>query len=262
MIKDVVAAAQSAGRIIQEVGDSEFDVDSKGNAGPVTRADRMADELLKTHLLDLAPIGWLSEETADDRKRLDERRLWIVDPLDGTREFVKRLPEYCVAIALVEGGEPVLGVVHNPTSGDTFWAVRGGGSFRNGSPVRVAEGRRLLASRSELNRGEFEPFEDEWDVVPTGSIQYKLALVGAGEAAATLSRGPKHEWDVCAGALIVSEAGGLVTELAGGKLTFNRPFPKVRGILAGAPDAYARAGEQLNAIGPSDRMSELEGKTE
>jgi myo-inositol-1(or 4)-monophosphatase len=258
MIDAVVAAAEAAGKVIQEIQNSDFDVESKGDAGPVTLADREADSLLKSRLLELAPVGWLSEETADNSDRLGESNLWIVDPLDGTKEFVKGLPEYCVAIALVDAGGPVLGVVHNPATGDTFWAERGCGAFLNGNGVSVREGRELLASRSELKRGEFEPFESDWEVAAMGSIQYKLALIGAGRAAVTFSRGPKHEWDVCAGALIVAEAGGLATDLFGGRLAYNQPFPKVKGIMAGAPEAYARALTQIEATGASDRMSEFD----
>ena len=258
MIDAVVAAAEAAGRVIQEIRASDFEVESKGDAGPVTLADREADALLKSRLLELARVGWLSEETADDSKRLQQQRLWIVDPLDGTKEFVRGLPEYCVAIALVDDGQPVLGVVHNPATGDTFWAERGRGAFRNGEPASVIEGRVLLASRSELKRGEFDPFQADWEVTATGSIQYKLALIGAGEAAVTFSRGPKHEWDVCAGALIVQEAGGVATHVLGGRLAYNQPFPKVKGILAGAPGAYARALAQIEATGVSDRMAEMD----
>jgi myo-inositol-1(or 4)-monophosphatase len=257
MIDDVVAAAQAAGTIIQEVSTSDYKVESKGAAGPVTRADREADAVLHQRLLNIADAGWLSEETADHPQRLAESRLWIVDPLDGTREFVGGLPEYSIAIALVDSGMPVLGVVHNPATGDTFWAQRGNGAYRNGARLTVREGRRLLASRSELRRGEFEPFASEWEIEPVGSIQYKLALVAAGEAAVTFSRGPKHEWDVCAGALIVAEAGGRVSDLFGNPLAYNQPFPKVKGILAGAPEAYERARKQITTTGASDRMSEF-----
>lgn len=250
-------AAVSAGYLIEQVRAEGFDTSAKADRSPVTRADREADALLKKELLELLPVAWLSEETADNPDRLSETRLWVVDPLDGTKEFVKGLPEYSVAIALVGNGEPLLGVVHNPATGDTFSAARGMGAFHNGQRIRAKEGNDLLASRSEIARGEFEPFEAEWNVRAVGSIEYKLALIAAGQAAATFSRGPKHEWDVCAGALIVSEAGGLATDVFGGPLRYNQPFPKVKGILAGAPGAFARASEQIAAIGASDRMDEL-----
>jgi myo-inositol-1(or 4)-monophosphatase len=257
MIEAVVAAAEAAGRVIQEVAARGFTVEQKGGEGPVTEADRKADHLLRHSLLELESCGWLSEETADDRSRLGARRVWVVDPLDGTKEFVKRIPEYSVAVALVEDGRPVLGAVHNPSTGGTYWAVRGEGAFRNGEPLRVEEGNRVLASRSEIKRGEFAPFMTDWDVVHVGSIEYKLALVAAGQGGVTLSRGPKWEWDVCAGALIVEEAGGLATDVFGCPLAYNQPFPKVRGILAGAPQAYARALAQIETLGASDRMNEF-----
>jgi myo-inositol-1(or 4)-monophosphatase len=257
LLETTCRLAAEAGALIQNIRAEGFETSSKGHEGPVTRADREADSLLKQELTRLEPVGWLSEETADDRDRLARDRVWVVDPLDGTKEFIKGLPEYSVAVALVEHGEPVLGVVHNPATGDTFAAARGLGARRNGKPIRVREGNRLLASRSETAGGEFEPFEGTWEVEPLGSIQFKLARVAAGDAAVTLSRGPKHEWDVCAGALIVEEAGGIATDVFGERLRFNQPFPKVRGIVAAAPGAYIRAREQVAAIGASDRMSEL-----
>ncbi len=253
-VRDV---AVEAGLLIERIRQEGFEAMSKDDKSPVTRADHEADAVLKRELLALEPVGWLSEETADSRDRLRAGRLWVVDPLDGTKEFMKGLPEYTVAIALVEEGEPVLGVVHNPATRETFSAARGAGAFRDGEPIQVREGDLLLASRTETARGEFEPFEDTWQVRPIGSIEYKLALIAAGEAAVTFSRGPKHEWDVCAGAIIVREAGGLASELFGEPLRFNQPFPKVRGILAGAPRAYATARTQIASIGASDRMDEL-----
>lgn len=258
LLAQVCDIVRDAGSLIEAVRASgSVDETRKVDDSPVTRADREADRLLRSRLSDLVPAAWLSEETADDPSRLAEEKLWVVDPLDGTKEFIKGLAEFTVAVALVERGAPLLAVVHNPASGDMFWAARGQGAFRNGRPISVVEGTTLLASRSELDRGEFEPFAQAWSVTAVGSIEFKLALVAAGDGAATLSRGPKHEWDVCAGALIVEEAGGIATDVFGGKLAFNQSFPKVKGIVAGAPEAYARALAQVSAIGASDRMNEL-----
>jgi myo-inositol-1(or 4)-monophosphatase len=257
LLPHVSDIAVEAGLLIERIRQEGFEAMSKDDKSPVTRADHEADAVLKRKLLGLEPVAWLSEETADNPDRLRADRLWVVDPLDGTKEFMKGLPEYSVAIALVEAGEPVLGVVHNPATGDTFSAARNLGAFRNGKPIRVREGKRLLASRSETKHGEFEPFDEDWQVETVGSIEYKLALVAAGEAALTFSRGPKHEWDVCAGAIIVTEAGGLASDLFGEPLRFNQPFPKVKGILAGAPQAYEAARTQVALVGASDRMDEL-----
>ena len=263
LIPAVVGVVERAGRVIQEVRGSAMEIAQKGgDQGPVTRADREADALLKAELLKLVPAAWLSEETADDPARLGAERIWIVDPLDGTKDFVAGIPEYSVAVALVERGEPVLGVVHNPATGEMVWAVRGAGcrsgETGNGKRETVGEGSRLLASRSETKRGEFKPFEASWEVVPVGSIQYKLAMVAVGKGAVTVSRGPKHEWDVCAGALLVKEAGGVVSEALGGPLAYNRPRPKVAGILAGAPTAYTKLLGIVKRVGASERMAELD----
>ncbi len=257
MIENVITAARDAGRVIEDVRRKGFDVEEKGQQGPVTEADRAADTLLKERLLAPEPCAWLSEETADDPVRLDRARVWIVDPLDGTKEFVQGIPEYAVAIGLVDQGRAVLGVVHNPATGETFWAERDGGAFRDGTRITVAEGDSILASRSEMRRGEFASFDERWQITHVGSIEYKLGRIAGGEAAVTLSRGPKWEWDVCAGALIVEEAGGRATDVFGGPLRYNQSFPKVKGILAGAPGAFQRALDEVAALGVSDRMREF-----
>jgi myo-inositol-1(or 4)-monophosphatase len=259
LMPEVLAIVRRAGAVIEDIRATAFEVREKaGDQGPVTRADREADALLKAELRRLVPeAAWLSEETADDPARLGAERVWIVDPLDGTKEFVAGVPEYAVAVALVERGEPVLGAVYNPPRDEMYWAIRGGGTH-HGLETGVKEGKRLLASRSETKRGEFEPLGASWDVTPVGSIEYKLALIAAGRGAATVSRGPKWEWDVCAGALLIQEAGGKVSEALGGPLAFNRGRPKVAGVLAGAPEAYDRLLDAVKKIGASDRMAELD----
>ncbi len=262
MIAAVVAAARAAAEAILAVrAAGELGAEAKADRSTVTRADHAADALLRRELLALDPTAaWLSEETADSGQRAAASRLWIVDPLDGTKEFIAGLPEYVVAIALVERGAPVLGVIHNPATGETFTAERGAGAWAGTGERRlqVADGDHLLVSRTEVAEGEFAPFEGHWRLQATGSIQYKLALVAQGRAALTLSRGPKHEWDVCAGALLVAEAGGVATDLFGGPLRYNQAFPKVRGILAGAPDAARRAADVIARVGASARMREFD----
>ncbi len=227
----------------------------KGSQGPVTLADHAADALLKERLPAIHRAAWLSEETVDDPVRLTRDDVWIVDPLDGTKEFIAGLPEYAIAIGLARAGRCVLGVIHQPVTGDTWWAQAEKGAFLNGQPIRVAEGHTLLASRSETRGGEFDTLA-EWNTTTIGSIALKLAYVASGRGAVTISRGPKWEWDVCAGSLIVREAGGSCADMFGGVMNFPTPFPKVRGVLAGAPEAAARMLEQLRVLGPSERMNE------
>ena len=263
-LTEIVAAASEAacdaGRVIEAVrASASVSVTEKSDSSPVTLADHQSDQLLHERLQPLvADAAWLSEESVDDTRRVDAEWLWVVDPLDGTKEFIAGVPQYAVAIALCERGEPVLGIVHNPTTGDLFSAIRGQGALKNGARVAVAENGVMLASRSEVKRGEFDVFDD-WAIEPIGSIALKLALVASGHGAVTLSRGPKWEWDVCAGSLLVTEAGGRATDMFGQPLRFNNAFPKVKGILAGAPGAVERALGRLREVGGSDRMAELAG---
>lgn len=261
LLEQVITVVRDAGRAILEVRESaELGQRSKGPQGPVTLADHAADFLLHDALPQLHPAAWLSEETGDNLVRLEKESVWIVDPLDGTKEFIAGLPEFAVSVGLVDHGKCVLGVVYQPTTGDTWWAQAGQGTWLNGKRVRVAEGKKLLASRSETRGGEFSALTD-WEIESIGSIALKLALVSSGSGSVTISRGPKWEWDVCAGWLLVHEAGGMCTNMFGEPMEYNKPRPKVRGVLAGAPGAAAVMLKELQRLGPSERMKEadLEG---
>jgi myo-inositol-1(or 4)-monophosphatase len=225
------------------------DVRQKGPDQPVTAADLAANEVLAERLLGPgvgAGAGWLSEETVDRPDRLAHDRVWVVDPLDGTRSFIAGYREFAVSVALVEAGEAVVGIVYNPACDDLFWAVRDEGAFRvrhwrggshDGHRLRLATpepGRRrtMLASRTEIRRGELEPFRGQWAVRGLGSTAYKLAVIAAGAGDAFVSRGPKNEWDMAAGGLILEESGGRLTDVAGARPRYNRPDPYVHGVVA------------------------------
>jgi myo-inositol-1(or 4)-monophosphatase len=242
LLPDVIEITRAAGAVIMGFYDDadSFQVAQKGEHpnNPVTDADFASDRLLRERLSALLPeAGWLSEETADTPERLEKSRVWVVDPLDGTREFVMGIPEFTVSVALVEDGMPRLGVIFNPVTDEVYAAARGAGATYNGDPVRVTErtslrGAAVDASRSERRRGEFEPFEALLNVRTMGSIAYKLARVAGGQCDATWSRGPKNEWDICAGVLLVEEAGGRCVDLENRRLPFNQPRPKVGSIVA------------------------------
>ncbi|RMF88963.1 MAG: 3'(2'),5'-bisphosphate nucleotidase CysQ, partial [Nitrospinota bacterium] len=156
----VIRAGQAVLRLARE----GFETARKSNQDPVTTADFTANRILKEMLLDPFPgYGWLSEETRDNPERLGRRRVWIVDPIDGTKEFVGNIPEFAVSVALVEAGKPVLGAVYNPARGELFTAIKGQGAWLNGEQIqanhRLTERPVILASRSEIGRGEFQPFE-------------------------------------------------------------------------------------------------------
>lgn len=238
-------AVAAAGRVIMRTFRTDPEVHHKSPDQPVTEADLQADALLAERLLEDRPdYGWLSEETVDRPARLERSRVWVVDPIDGTRSFIEGYAEFGVSVGLVEDGAPVVGVIHNPARDEMFWAIRGGGAFLRTGPGEVVRLRvaaeeagdppSLLASRSEIGRGDFETFGDH-ALHELGSTACKMAGVAAGRGHGFLSRGPKSEWDVAAGVLIVEEAGGVATDAEGRIVVFNRPDPSVRGILAAAP---------------------------
>jgi len=238
--KDVaIAAARMAGTIINEVYQTKYTIDYKrGDNSPVTVADRKANQKIHEMVRGSFPeYGWLSEETVDSKDRLDARRVWIVDPMDGTMEFINRIPEFSVSIGLIEGSSPILGVVYNPRSGELFWAIRDEGTWCNGIRLHVPTTARLqdatiLSSRSETKRGEWEEFRELFTARPMGSIAYKLACIAKGEADGSFTLVPKNEWDVCAGTILVQEAGGRVTTLKDTPLFFNQPETLLQGLVA------------------------------
>ena len=232
-------AALAAGVILERHSrDRLFKVDSKGKDNPVTTADFEADHTLKEMLHGGFPeYGWLSEETADSAARLSRERVWIVDPLDGTKEFIQGVPEFVVAIALSENGAPVVGVTYNPIKHELFFGARGMGVHLNGHAVHVTRTRVLahatvLASRSETSRGEWKAYEGKVAVNPVGSVAYKLALVAAGRADATFTRTPKNEWDIASGAALIIEAGGRISDIDGSGMRFNKESVKLKGFVA------------------------------
>lgn len=231
-------ALAEGGSILSGYTPGDIEAQKKAAGDPVTEADLAVDSVLK-NILPRPGEGWLSEETRDDEHRLECERVWIVDPLDGTREFVLGLPEFCISIALVENGQAVAGGIFNPASGEKIVGSKETGVTLNGTPVQPRATQRLadatiLASRSEVGRGEWEPFEEAYsfDVRPMGSVAYKFGLVAAGLADATWTLVPKHEWDIAAGVALVAASGGIVRPMPGEDLTLNRPFPKIRGLVA------------------------------
>lgn len=212
----------------------------KSGDDPVTAADLELDRVLRAEL-ERPGEGWLSEETADDHARLQHSRVWVVDPLDGTREFVSGIPEWCVSIGLVEDGRPVAGGILAPQSGHLILGAEGWGVTFDGEPARCTtpediEGALVLASRSEVKRGEWNRFfSTPVSIRNMGSVAYKLGLVGAGQADATWTLVPKHEWDVAGGAAIVLAGGGGVMLPDGTDVSFNQPTPWLPGFLASGP---------------------------
>ncbi len=263
-------AARRAGSLILEFYEGDYDVRDKqqdrddgvtvtgakqlrdADYDPVTSADRAADDSLRRDLLQAFPeIGWLSEETVDDAVRLEHKQVWIVDPIDGTKEFLSGIPEFVVSVALVADGVPVVGVIYNPSRGELYSAVQGGGTFLNGKRVFCTDTTRLeeatvIVSRSEDARGEIDPLRQHLkEIHPIGSVAYKLAVVAAGGADLNVSVQPKNEWDVCAGDLLVREAGGHMVDLNGAVRRYNQADPLIGGGLAAGNATLADASVEL-----------------
>jgi myo-inositol-1(or 4)-monophosphatase len=240
-------AARAAGEELRRLFPGARSVRFKSPEQPVTEADLAADRTLREALLGARPgYGWLSEETADTTDRLGRERVWIVDPIDGTQSYVDRRPEFAISVALVERGIPVAGVVYNPMTDEAYHAVYGGGAFLGDRRIRVREavGRRptLLASRSDLRTGRIPAPGAGWRVRGLGSTAYKMCRVADGTAQAYVTGAPRFEWDVCAAALILEEAGGEARQYDGSALRFNRSDPSVRGVVAlGGLSTAARA---------------------
>ena len=224
---------------------------SKEGGSPVTEADHAANRVIVAGLRGAFPEdAILSEESRDDRSRLDARRVWIVDPLDGTKEFLAENGEFSVMIGLVEDGEPVLGVVYRPDGDVLYRAARDAGAFveRGGRTARLAPPpAEAGALRMVGSRSHGDPLIDRirdalgvQDVRPSGSVGLKCALIAEGERDLYVHPVPYlKEWDTCAPEVILREAGGDVTDCLGGRLEYNKADPRQpHGILATAPGVH------------------------
>lgn len=233
-------AAREAGRIAMGFWRQQPKVwDKDLGLGPVTEADLAVDRMLHRRLLDAHPDhGWLSEETPDTDARLKARRTFIVDPIDGTRAFVEGSPTFAHSIALAEGSQVIAGVVYLPEPDLLYAATRGGGATLNGAPLRPtgasgAEGASILAAKSIFDGHHWTagtlPAERHF----RASLAYRMCLVAQGRFDAMITLRDSWEWDIAAGALIVEEAGGAVSDRHGDALSFNHPVPQRPGVIAG-----------------------------
>jgi len=231
------------------------DVEAQMKQGddPLTAADLAVDEALRT-ALPREGEGWLSEETADDPSRLECSRVWIVDPIDGTREFVMGIPEWCVSIALVVDGRPVAGGILSVANDQRIVGSVDDGVTLNGEPVACTarndiRGALVLGSRSEVKRGEWGPFfKTSIAVRNMGSVAYKLGLVAAGLADATWTLVPKNEWDVAGGAALVNAAGGSVMGLDYQPVRFNQAKTLMDGFIATAPGVAEAVQDLISEV--------------
>lgn len=247
LLDQVAAAAAEAGAYALARVHAGFERWEKKGGEPVCAIDLAVDGLLRERLSAIDPeAGWLSEESVDDKARLTTRRAWVVDPIDGTRDYLRKRPGWAVSVALVEDGWPVLGVLEAPARGERWTALAGQGAWRNGAPLAVASRDVLPGSRvpaDALPRRD----ADLVAVAKPNSIALRIAMIAAGEAdlIATLRWG--HDWDIAAAALIAAEAGATVTDAFGQPFAFNGEAAEAFGVLVTTPGIHAAALERLAA---------------
>jgi len=246
-LPDLLALSQNAARRAGELALAHFNPGSKTSAGinfkeggsPVTEADLAVDRFLKQHLGEVRPdFGWLSEETADSPERMNHQRLWIVDPIDGTKSFARGDQDWTIAIALVDQGQPVLGCVYAPTTQDMFSAIAGHGAFLNGTRLsggtsktldgaRVVGPRPLVDALSKHHQGFLRTER-------VHSLALRLSRIAQGWADAGVAETNAHDWDIAAAHVILNEAGLVLHTREQTVPAYNRPTTR-HSAIAGGP---------------------------
>ena len=245
----VAGAAAEAGALAMARWRSDFRRWEKSPGNPVCDVDLEVDALLRDRLGTLDPeAGWLSEETVDSEDRLARRRVWVVDPIDGTRDYLRGREGWAVSIALVEDGQPVIAVLDSPARGAVFRAGAGQGARLNGGRIRAATRTDLAGARVPTDALP-KTDRDLTMVYRPNSIALRIAMVAAGEAdlVATLRWG--HEWDIAAAVLIAREAGAEISDALGQPLAFNTRGAEAFGVLATARGLHDAAVERLRERG-------------
>ena len=241
-------AARQAGQEVVRMREEGLRYGRKAGYELVSEADLHAAEILHDEITTAFPDdGWLSEEHRDTAERLDRERVWVVDPIDGTREYLQGHPEYAISVGLVVRGRPALGVVHNPATDEMHAAVC------PEPPPEAADGRPerkylALVGRGEDMLGEVPPLPGAARTRAVGSVAYRLALVAEGRGDVVVTWHARQEWDVAAGAALCLAKGLAVTDVLGDPIAFNQPRPLVRGLLAAEAGLHARILDYFRRI--------------
>lgn len=265
ILEHTIKTAKAAGEIIMKYYNKDYDVKDKsaGQPGekefnPVTIADLESNKII---IADLEIFGYevLSEEKEDSDKRLDKDRVWIIDPLDGTSDFIDKTGEFSVMIGLVENGLPILGVVYNPPTDTVYYATHGEGAFSQTGDLKPQKlsvsicrdngDVRMLVSRFHLGDREIKLFDalKFREKATCGSAGLKIARIAAGEAELNMNTsGKTKEWDICAADIILREAGGKLTDMNGDTFVYNKPDVSNRfGYVASNKIIHGRIMEEL-----------------
>jgi myo-inositol-1(or 4)-monophosphatase len=239
LIRDAVRAAGEIAKAAFLANDAVTTV--KSDNSPVTDADIAVNDYLETTLMAARPgYGWLSEETKDDHSRHACPRTFVVDPIDGTRAFIDRTPNFAVCVAVIENGQPVAGVVFNPLKDEFYEAWREGGAWLNGKRLSAPDPSaianiNMIGYPRKFRRLDFP----DMNVTVANSMAYRMVLVASGVADATIAFTPKSDWDVAAAALIATEAGAVVTDIRGGLPHFDGETTSGLGVICAGPTLHA-----------------------
>jgi len=247
-------AAIAAGEMAVAMRMAGLERHKKADGSPVTNADLAVDAMLRQVLTAARPdYGWLSEETADDPARLSRQRVFIVDPIDGTRAYIRDRPWWGVSIGVVENGRPIVGVVAAPDRSEVFEASAGGGARMNGKPIAASntldlEGASMLADAQMMKHPAWPTPWPAMRMESRNAIAYRLCSVACGEFDAMLALSPKNEWDMAAGDLIATEAGCVVTDHKGRPLDYNRARPVSPSLVCAGPALHRLILSRLEPI--------------
>jgi myo-inositol-1(or 4)-monophosphatase len=250
----IVDAAREAGAMALDAKAKGLTTTYKPGDSPVTNADLAVDAFLKERLISARPdYGWLSEETADDPRRLGCRRLFVVDPIDGTRAYINDRPWWVVSIAVVDGDQSVAGAVFAPVVDETYAAAVGQGATLNGSPIRARDSGVLKDCAMVGDKAMFvhPAWPTPWPpmrVESRNATAYRLCLVASGAFDASVTLAPKADWDVAAGDLIAREAGAVVCDHKGRAFAYNRPHPSQASLVVAGPTLAALILERTRPI--------------
>ena len=240
----LIDAAQQASEIALKYWKTDQQVDYKDGGSPVSEGDFAVDAFLRTYLTTQRPdYGWLSEETEDGADRLSQDRLFIVDPIDGTRSYVAGNATWGISIAVVEKGRPTAGVVYLPARDKLYAASLGSQATLNGAVIRAGsrrapDGARVLAPKASLKAEYWARTPPDLDQHWRPSLAYRFCLVAEGRFDAVLTIRDAHEWDIAAGVLIAEASGAVVTDRNGAEIAFNSPAAKAKGVFSAPPDLH------------------------
>lgn len=241
----LIDAAHGAGRVATSyTGATVQRWDKADGAGPVTAADLAVNDLLDTTLRAARPdYGWLSEETEDTSERLDADHVFIIDPIDGTRSFIDGATTWAHSLAVAKHGRITAAVIFMPKLDLLYTAAIGQGAQLNGEALTLRNdvalaGASILATKPNMDAHHWEGTPPEFKRHHRPSLAYRLGLVAQARFDGMLTLRPSWEWDIAAGALIVTEAGGIISDKTGAPLVFNNAEPLLNGIVAGGQQMH------------------------